>query len=203
MRKISALFIITMLVVLLFAVGCAKEEKPTRTLVSRSTDAKPAAEEPMATVAETEKPAVVKTAPSKSSLASGARADCEQLSNSEISGVFAGSWTKSSDCPKRPAMPSGVDVCMCTYEGPGQLYVNVETQLYADEAEAIRVFKMYCADEENEVGDMSCRRVRSSSLTPNFVYFLSGNTFVKVSCLGGSCPLDAVAELAKQVEAEI
>ncbi len=216
MRKLGALFIISMLVLLLFAIGCAEEvEQPTRKLVSRPADATPmvtdsttrpattaAADEPMATVEENENPVVTQT-PSVSALASGERVECEQLSTTELGNVFTGSWTKTSDCPKRPAMPSGVDVCMCTYDGPGHIYVNVETQLYDDEAEAIRVFKMYCADEMDEVGDMSCRRVRSSSLTPNYVYFLSGNTFAKISCLGASCPLDAIAELAKQVEAEI
>jgi hypothetical protein len=44
---------------------------------------------------------------------------------------------------------------------------------------------------------------RTDSLRPNFVYFLKGNYFVKVSCLGGSCPLDSVAELAGKVDAKI
>jgi hypothetical protein len=102
-------------------------------------------------------------------------------------------------------MPKGVDVCICSYDGPKQIYVNVETQLYDDAAEALRVYNMYCkgAEEQNEVGDKSCRQTRSSTTTPNYVYFLKGNYFVKLSCLGGSCPLDAVADLAKKVAAEI
>ena len=102
-------------------------------------------------------------------------------------------------------MPTGVNVCTCSYDGPKQLYVNVETQLYDDPKEAERVYNMYCSGtaEESEVGTYSCRMLRTSSVGPNFVYFLRGNYFVKVSCLGGTCPMDAVAELAKKVNSKI
>ena len=206
MRKLTFLFMILMLVLVVFAAGCACEkEGDGRKLSSRPVTAEQrgeqSAEEEVEEAVEPEE--VEEEEPEPEPVAG--QAFCEQLSSSEIGGILGGSWSKLDDCPQRPAMPAGVDVCICSYDGPKQLYVNVETQLYDDEAEAERVFNMYCDDTaaEPEAGDKSCRREKTSTTTPNYVYFLKGNYFVKVSCLGGTCPLDAVAELAKQVDAEI
>lgn len=209
MRISAVLCVVLLLAVSVLAFGCAEEE-PSRKLVSRpsQTSATPLGGSPAdgpsggQDVEETPEPV---DEPVYEPEPVAGEAFCEQLSVSEIGNVFAGSWSKTGDCPVRPAMPAGVDVCQCSYDGPGQLYVNVETQLYSDAEEAERVYNMYCSgtEEEDEVGDASCRAFRSTSTRPNFVYFLQGNHFVKVSCLGGPCPLDAVAELAKQVGAEI
>jgi hypothetical protein len=203
MRKTVALFIVLLLVLLVFAVGCAKDES-SRKLASRPVKAQPTGEpaeaesEPEEVAAE--EPAVEETR----SVVQAGQADCEQLSSSEISSVLGGDWSKTGDCPQRPAMPKGVDVCQCSYDGPKQIYVNVETQLYDDSAEAERVYKMYCEGAEAAgVNENSCVSLRTTSTRPNYVYFLKDIYFVKVSCLGGSCPVAAVEELAKQVEAEI
>ena len=203
MRKVIALFIISMIVLLVFAAGCAQKE-PDKKLASRPVAAKPAGGPATAPVDDGEDVVVEQYEEEEATPVAG-KAFCEQLSGADIAAVFGGTWAKTSDCPQRPQMPKGVDVCRCDYDGPKQLYVNVEAQLYTDADEAERVYNMYCSGtaEESEVGTKSCRVTRTDSLRPNYVHFLDGNYFVKVSCLGGSCPLDSVAELAKNVDAEI
>jgi hypothetical protein len=207
MRKLTALFIISILVLLVFSMGCGKEENGKKTVSSRPVTAKPAgtstATEPATTVVEESTTTETTTITTKTP--SGSTAECELLSNTDLATVFGGTWVKTSDCPQRPAMPKGVDVCRCDYDGPKQVYVNVEVQLYDDSTEAERVYNMYCKGtaEESEVGTYSCRVARTDSLRPNFVYFLDGSYFVKVACLGGTCPLNSVAEIAKKVEAQI
>lgn len=205
MRRIGVLFIIAILVLLALSIGCSKQDDSKKTVASRPVTAEPKGTE-AATVTEEDtaaEAAPVTTAPAKKVTTPAGTANCEQLSTDDIAAVLGGTWAKTSDCPQRPAMPKGVDVCRCDYDGPKQIYVNVEAQLYSDTSEALRVFNMYCKSDEAELGDKSCRQLRSDSLRPNYVYFLKGNYFMKVSCLGGSCPLDAVAELAKKVEANI
>jgi hypothetical protein len=204
MKKLTILFMVLMLVLVVFATGCACEKEDNgKKLSSRPVTADQRGEQPAEEPEETTEPEEVEEEPQPEPVAG--EAFCEQLSNSEIGNILGGTWSKLGDCPQRPAMPAGVDVCICSYDGPRQLYVNVETQLYDDADEAERVYNMYCEStaEESEVGTYSCRRERSSTTTPNYVYFLKGNYFVKVSCLGGTCSLNSVAELAKQVDAEI
>lgn len=211
MRKSAVLSIILLLVLAIFIAGCAGEEKGGKKLVSsRPIQAEQRGGPSAGTPVAVEQPvvtegSVTQEAEESTPVPVAGKAFCEQLSTSEIGSVFTGTWSKISGCPVHPAMPKGVDVCQCSYDGPGQLYVDVETQLYTKTEEAERVYNMYCSGtaEENEVGDASCRVQKLTSTRPNFVYFLKGNYFVKVSCLGGPCPLDAVAELAKQVDAEI
>lgn len=205
MRKLTVLFMVLMLVLVVFAAGCACEkEDDGKKLSSKPISAEQRGEQPSEEhVEEVTEPEEVEEEPEPEPVEG--QAFCEQLSGSEIGNILGGTWSKLDDCPQKPAMPKGVDVCICSYDGPKQVYVNVETQLYDDPNEAERVFNMYCDNtaEEPEAGTNSCRRERSSTTTPNYVYFLKGNYFVKVSCLGGTCPLSAVAELAKQVDAEI
>ncbi len=207
MRKLACLFMILVLVLLVFGIGCSKEESGKKTVSSRPVTAveKGAAQESAPVDAAVEQEEMEPIVEEKRSVVSAGQADCEQLSSVAIGEVLGGTWSKTTDCPRRDPMPAGVTVCRCDYDGPKQIYVNVETQLYGDADEAERVYNMYCQGtaEESEVGTYSCRVARSDPLRPNFVYFLKGNYFVKVSCLGGSCPMDAVAELAKKVDAEI
>ena len=206
MRKMSVLFMMVLLVLAVFAAGCACEKEPDRKLASRPVRAEALGDEPTVDIDDEEPEAEPEPEPEEDGPEPVAgEAFCEQLSVSEIGNVLGGTWSKTSDCPKHPAMPVGVDVCQCSYDGPRQLYVDIETQLYDDANEAERVYNMYCKGtaEESEVGTYSCRVERTTSTRPNYVYFLKENYFVKVACLGGSCPLDAVAELAKQVDAEI
>ncbi len=220
MRRLTVLFIITILVLLAFSMGCSKEEDGKKIVSSRPVNAEARGTTAnTATVSDSDtttddtttdtsaeaKTTSTATTTTKTTSSSGGTVDCEQLTTTDIAGVLGGTWAKISDCPQRPMMPKGVDVCRCDYDGPKQIYVNVETQLYDDSNEAERVYNMYCKGtaEESEVGTYSCRVARTDSLRPNFVYFLDGNYFVKVSCLGGSCPLDAVATLAKKVDAKI
>ena len=206
MRKLVCLFMILVLVLLVFAIGCSKDENGKKTVSSRPVNAVEKGAQDSAPVEQdmvSDEPAA--PVEERRSTPSAGQTDCEQLSNTDISEVLGGTWAKTSDCPQRPMMPKGVDVCRCDYDGPKQIYVNVETQLYDDANEAERVYNMYCQGtaEESEVGTYSCRVARSDPLRPNFVYFLDGNHFVKVSCLGGTCPMDAVVELAKKVDAQI
>ncbi len=127
---------------------------------------------------------------------------CDMLSVAEVGAALGGSFIRESDCPNFPTMPKGVKVCMCSYNYRS-VYANVETQKYDDPTEAARVYNMYCDTDDGSVGDKSCTETRSQETRPNFVYFLKGDSFVKVSCLGGSCPLSAVGELAKKIEAKI
>ena len=208
MRKLVCLFMILVLVLLVFAIGCSKEENGKKTVSSRPVNAVEKGSTQQTAPVDNEVELEVDTEPvveEQRSTPSAGQTDCEQLSNTDIGEVLGGTWSKTSDCPQRPMMPKGVDVCRCDYDGPKQIYVNVETQLYDDANEAERVYNMYCQGtaEESEVGTYSCRVARSDPLRPNFVYFLDGNQFVKVSCLGGTCPMDAVVELAKKVDAEI
>ncbi|MBW2965028.1 hypothetical protein KY363_06230 [Candidatus Woesearchaeota archaeon] len=206
MRRIGVLCIIAILVLLAFSIGCSKEDDSRKTVASRPVTAEPKGEVTTAPASEasasTETETVTTTTTTKVTTPAGT-ANCEQLSTDAVAAVLGGTWAKTSDCPQRPAMPKGVDVCRCDYDGPKQVYVNVETQLYTDSSEALRVFNMYCKSDEGIVGEKSCKQQRTDSLRPNYVFFLKGNYFVKVSCLGGTCPLDAVASLAKGVESEM
>jgi hypothetical protein len=206
MRKLIALFIVAILVLLIFAAGCAKEDTGKK-LVSRPVQAKPigAPSAPPVDEPEAETDVYVEPEVEEEVVPQAGLAFCEQLSGADIAEVFGGTWSKTADCPQRPQMPAGVDVCRCDYDGPKQIYVSVEAQLYDSADEAERVYNMYCQGtaEESEVGTYSCREERTDPLRPNYVHFLKGNNFVKVSCLGGSCPLNSVAELAKKVDAEI
>jgi len=205
MKKV--VFAILIIVLLAFSFGCAKQQDGKKLVSSRPVNAvekgapsAPADYEPEEEMEYDEVPAE-----EPEPVPTSGQAFCEQLSESEVGSVMGGTWAKVDDCPQRPAMPSGVTVCRCDYDGPRQVYVNVETQLYDDLDEAEKVYNMYCqgTSEESEVGTYSCRVAKSDPLRPNYVYFLRDNYFVKVSCLGGSCPMDAVAELAKQVDAEL
>ena len=207
MRKLLCVLIL-ILAVLLVLGGCSKEE-PTKKVVAKpvtktaagTPETSAPAKEPIGEEEET----VIEQANEAASTPQAGIAYCEQLSSEDVAGIIGGSWAKTTDCPKHPMMPHGVTVCMCSYDGPKQIYVNVETQLYDEASDALRVYNMYCkgAVEQNEVGDKSCRFNRTSTLTPNFVYFMKGSYFVKVSCLGGSCPLNSVAQLAQGVAAKI
>ncbi|MBW2972753.1 hypothetical protein KY359_07000 [Candidatus Woesearchaeota archaeon] len=202
MRKILALFIVLVAVLLVFSIGCSKDDS-RKTVSSRPVAAQPVGE-PSAP-AEAPETLVEPMPAEEEPVPQEGLAFCEQLSGTDVAAVMGGTWSKVGDCPRRDPMPAGVSVCRCDYDGPKQMYVNVETHLYDDTNEAERVYNMYCKGtaEESEVGTYSCRVPRSNELRPNYVYFLKGNYFVKVSCLGGSCPLDAVAELAKKVDAEV
>jgi|GEM_PF-2676762 len=211
MKKL--LFVLLVVSILMFSIGCSNEEQGKK-LSSRPVQAKPvesssepASEAPVAPVVSA--PVTTESTPvapveTKSVVAAG-QADCEVLSSTDIAAVFGGTWTKTADCPQRPAMPKGVNVCLCSFDGPKQVYVNVEAQLYGDANEASRVFDMYCkgATPTADGGDKSCRREKSSVNAPAFVYFLKGNEFVKISCLGGSCPLDAIAAVSKSFAEKI
>ncbi len=204
MRKFMVLFMVLVIALMAFSFGCSKEDGGKKMVSSRPVTAvEQGAQSAEQDVVETQEPEVVEDDPEPAPVSG--QAFCEQLSGSDISGVLGGDWSKVDDCPQRPQMPAGVDVCRCDYDGPRQVYVNVETQLYDDPNEAERVYNMYCTGtaEESEVGTYSCRVPRSDELRPNYVYFLKGSHFVKVSCLGGSCPMDAIVELARKVEAEI
>jgi len=206
MRKLTLFFMLFMMVILVFAAGCGKDESEKK-LTSRPVAAKPVGGEPSAPA---EAPAEVPETPSETpvetkSVVPAGSADCEQLSSVELGEVVGGVWAKTPDCPQRPMMPKGVSVCRCDYDGPKQIYINVETQLYGDNAEANRVYDMYCkgAPVANVTADNSCSALRTSDLRPNFVYFLKGNYFVKVSCLGGSCPIAMVTAVAQKVADKI
>jgi hypothetical protein len=211
MRKVIAVFSVIMIVLLAASFGCGGKEETKKTVTSRPVTVKsdaPVASAPEPVSAAPEQEATTTIAEEETAEApsfSSGGSDCEVLGSDDISVVFAGTWEKTSDCPQKPAMPKGVSVCICSYDGPKQLYVNVETQKYTDAAEALRVYNMYCkgTKEENEVGEKSCRQLKSSANAPSFVYFLKGSEFVKVSCLGGTCPLDGIASIAKAVEAKI
>ncbi|MBU2562003.1 MAG: hypothetical protein KKD17_06940 [Nanoarchaeota archaeon] len=202
MRKLFALFGVLVIVLLVFSVGCSKEDKG-KEVTSRPVTAQPVGEPAEAEAPAAEAPAEAPAAPR--TIPAAGQADCEQLSTDDVAAVFGGAWSKTTDCPQRPQMPKGVDVCRCDYDGPKQIYVNVETQLYTDSAEAERVYSMYCAAgaESAGVGTKSCTATRMSSTRPNYVYFLKGDYFVKVSCLGGTCPLGMIVDLAKKIDSSI
>jgi hypothetical protein len=210
MRKILVVLSVLLMVMLVLAVGCSKES--SKKVVSKPVAAKPVGEpqaaapttEPAAQPEET--PAITEETSTETEVVTPAgTANCESLLGTDINALFGGTWSKAKDCPQRPAMPKGVNVCLCAYEGPRHMYVNVETQLYGAASDALRVYNMYCkgATEQNEVGEKSCRFNRTSTLTPNFVYFLKGKYFAKISCLGSTCPLDGVAMLAQKVGEKI
>ena len=204
MRKLLVFVSVIFVMFSLLLAGCSKGSD--KELVSRPVVAKDISDGSSPADADIEmgtdivEPAPVVTAPSANVYGS---AKCNQLSASDLSGLMGGAWQETDDCPSYHMMPKGVSVCQCSFDGPKYLYVNLETQLYDDSADALRVFRMYCDTDEAEVGDKSCREKATISSRPNFVYFLKGNYFVKVSCLGGTCPLDAVAAVAKIVDAKI
>ncbi len=205
MRKLLfALFIVS---ILLFSVGCSKEDS-TKKLSSRPVQAKPIGEQETVSAPaqpSAEAPVEVAATPEVRAQAPAGRADCEMLLTVDMTEILGGVWAKTNDCPQRPAMPKGVDVCQCSYDGPKQVYVNVETQLYTAKTEANRVYDMYCkgATEDTTLGEKSCKRAKTSALTPNYIYFLKGNYFVKLSCLGGSCPEEGMTALAQKVAVSI
>jgi len=182
--------LLTVLLLLLVIIGCAQEE---RKIVSRPMKALPNTVGDNIDSEMTTEPVV------DNPVDPGELADCQQLSTSDISDIFGGSWVITDDCPQRPAMPAGVDVCQCSYDGPKQLYVNVETQIYDAHEEAVRVFNMYC----EESADKSCFRLSDSSVGLSYTYFLKDNYFVKLSCLGGSCGEDKLGELADTIMPKI
>jgi hypothetical protein len=203
MRKLTLFFMLFMMVILVFAAGCGKEESGKK-LTSRPVAAQPVGAEPSAP-AEVPSETPSETPVETKTIVPAGSADCEQLSSVELGEVVGGVWAKTPDCPQRPMMPKGVSVCRCDYDGPKQLYYNVEAQLYGDIAEANRVYDMYCkgAAVANVTVDKSCSALRTSDLRPNFVYFLKGNYFIKVSCLGGKCPIPAVEAVAQKVADKI
>lgn len=224
MKKFSAILSTIMILVLISAllIGCSSE--PERKLVSRPVQAKNLDsgsshasasssasqrndDSASASSSEIEEPdvtpveePVVNDRPSTSG-----SAQCEQLSLSDLTNTFGGTWSKTSDCPQRPAMPSGVSVCQCSYQGPKTQYVNVEVQKYDSSSEAMRVYNMYCSSESETagVGSNSCILERTSSMSPNFVFFNKGNYFVKVSCLGGTCPFSGISSAATTINSQI
>jgi len=207
MRKLFLYIAVFLLAFMILASGCSKETTGKK-VVSKPVTAKPVGEVPTPTTEEpaaTTEPIETPVVEEKPVVTPAGVANCEELTGTDLTNVFGGTWAKVSDCPQRPAMPKGVNVCQCAYEGPKHSYVNVETQLYGVAADALRVYNMYCkgAVEQNEVGEKSCRFNRTSTLTPSFVYFLQGQYFAKISCLGGKCPLDAIAYLAQNVSSKI
>lgn len=216
MKKLVSVVIILLIVSFAFSIGCVEKDNSRKLVSSRPVTARPISgnavvQQPAEPASELDEESTEDSSAAETTTRVGrtrstppaGSADCEQLSAAVIGEILGGVWQETSDCPQRPVMPAGVDVCQCSYDGPKQVYVNVETQLYKDSAEADRVFNMYCDEDTAEVGDKSCRELKSSATRPNFVYFLKGNYFVKVSCLGGSCPIDAVAELAKNIDSQI
>jgi hypothetical protein len=209
MRKLFALFGVLMILSLLLLTGCGKSSDK-KVVTSRPVQAKQvggespvttAPAEPLSESAVAEPSAPVEE--SRSVVPAGS-ADCEQVSSVEIGELMGGTWSKVADCPQRPTMPKGVSVCRCDYDGPKQVYVNVETQLYSDVTEASKVYDMYCKGATAvTVGEKGCSMLKTSDTRPNYVYFLKGSYFVKVSCLGGSCPIAAVTEVAKKVDAKV
>jgi hypothetical protein len=207
MRKLFAVLGVLMVIALLLLAGCGKSSDK-KVVTSRPVQAKQlGGEAPVETAPqEPSAPSEGPSAPVEEthSVVPAGSADCEQLSSVEIGEVMGGTWSKTTDCPIRPAMPKGVSVCRCDYDGPKQVYVNVETQLYSDTAEALRVYDMYCKGATAAtVGEKGCSMLKTSDTRPNYVYFLKGSYFVKVSCLGGTCPIAIVTELAKKVEEKI
>ncbi|MBW2967798.1 hypothetical protein KY362_04895 [Candidatus Woesearchaeota archaeon] len=217
MRKLILKSVVVFIVLLLAAAliaGCAKEESgkklASRPVPARQTgvQAPPQTEvvyessEAAASAEEVESPA----APSRPAYTPKAgEAECEQLSLTDLATVMGGSWAKTAECPEHHAMPGGVTVCLCAYDGPKNVYVNVEVQKYDSDAEAQKVFSMYC-DESSEsagVGTDSCVREKMSTTSPNYVYVYTPGYFLKVSCLGGSCPFSQLSELAGIVEAGV
>jgi hypothetical protein len=209
MRKLFALFGVLMIIALLVLAGCDKSSEK-KVVSSRPVQAQQVGgEAPVATAPSAPEPSAPSEEPSapvdeaKSVVPAGA-ADCEQLNSVEIGELMGGTWSKTTDCPQRPMMPKGVSVCRCDYDGPKQVYVNVETQLYSENSEALKVYDMYCKGADAAVvGEKGCSMLKTSDTRPNYVYFLKGNYFVKVSCLGGACPIASVTELAKKVDEKI
>jgi hypothetical protein len=215
MRKFTMICFLLLIVSLFVLAGCGDDSG--RKLVS-----KPVVATPVQTAQQSAVPTVPASEPAADSAAAdtgsasvpveeeivvasapAGKASCNQLTTTDLTAFSGGTWTPTSDCPKYPMMPKGVSVCQCSFDGPKQLYVNLETQLYDSGAEALRVFNMYCSATDGKVGDKSCTLKATSANTPNFVYFLKGNYFVKVSCLGGSCPLESIGTLATKVDAKI
>jgi hypothetical protein len=211
MRKFVIVCILLLVLSLSIIAGCGGSDRKlvSKPVVARPVQtepvdsgvqtvaSEPAAAEPEVVTAVEETPAVdVPSAPA-------GKASCNQLTADDLVSFYTGTWAKTSDCPKYPMMPKGVSVCQCSFDGPKQLYVNLETQLYDSATECQRVFKMYCSANDGLVGDQSCTQKAANPLSPNFVFFMKGNYFVKVSCLGGTCPLEAVGALATKVDAKI
>lgn len=211
MRKLFAVLSVLMILSLLLLAGCGKSSDK-KVVTSRPVQAKQVGGDAPVTTAPAETPsdsagAVAEpSAPVEetSSVVPVGSADCEQLSSVEVGELMGGTWSKVADCPQRPMMSKGVSVCRCDYDGPKQIYVNVETQLYSQVSEASKVYDMYCKGATAvTVGEKGCSMLKTSDTRPNYVYFIKGNYFVKVSCLGGSCPITAVTELAKKVESKV
>jgi len=209
MRKLFALLSVLMIISLLVLAGCGKSSDK-KVVTSRPVQAKqvggdvPVTTAPAETLSESAVAEPSAPVEETRSVVPAGSADCEQISSVELGELMGGTWSKVTDCPQRPAMPPGVSVCRCDYDGPKQVYVNVETQLYSEVSEASKVYDMYCEGATAAtVGEKGCSMLKTSDTRPNYVYFLKGNYFVKVSCLGGSCPIAAVTEIAKKVESKV
>lgn len=207
MRKYVVLFIILLLSAALIA-GCAKEDSGKK-LASRPVTAKQSGAPPVEVVSapevqETESQPTI-PAPKPSTASKPGAPGCQQVTVADLATIMGGTWAKTSDCPDYPALPGGVSVCQCSYDGPKQVYVNVEVQKYDSAAEADRVYNMYCSEDSETagVGSKSCIREKSISTGPAYVFVAAPSHFIKVSCLGGSCPFGQMSELAKIVEAGI
>lgn len=214
MRKFAIICILLLVLSLFLLAGCGDSK---RKLVSRPVVAQPINQPSVPSGVQTvsgnepaSEPTTVASTPAADSAeeiyvppAAAGKASCNQLTTTDLTSFAGGTWSATSDCPKYPMMPKGVSVCQCSFDGPKQLYVNLETQLYDSATEALRVYNMYCSATDSKVGDKSCTLKAASSTSPNFVYFLKGNYFVKVSCLGGSCPLEAIGMLATKVDSKI
>ncbi|HII71324.1 TPA: hypothetical protein HA265_01055 [Candidatus Woesearchaeota archaeon] len=204
MKKIMVIILILTLVLGL-TIGCSKDDSKKKLVSSRPvkddpsvqiTQGAPAESEPEPAPSAPEPAAVAPKPPVTEVESSPAGAgDCDKLSGAQVGSALGGSWIKANDCPKYPKMPKGVTVCGCSYQWTTN-FVDIETQVYTEGSEG-RVFNMYCSSSTAEVGDKSCRW--KSPTDVQFVYFLKGKTFVKVSCRGKMCDMDKVATLAGTV----
>jgi len=205
------LIVITILLVLLFAIGCSS--KQDRTLVSRPITkekdqgytVEPAQEtvnetEPATKIPKTEpKTEPTYEPPTKSTTVETSGSDsCDVLTGSEVGAFMGGAYVKTDNCPVHPQMPKGVTVCQCGYDWKTN-FVDIEVQTYSDGSEG-RVFNMYCSSTNVDVGDKACKWTSPSDV--DYVYFLSGNKFVKVSCRG-ICDSTKMVNMAKSLESKI
>ncbi len=206
MKKIIVLIILAIMV---FTIGCSG--KQDRTLVSRPVTKdtteepmytiEPAKDEPTYVAPKVEKepePTYVAPSTTTSSSSSSGTNTCDVLSGTEVAGFLGGAYIKASNCPVNPMMPKGVTVCQCAYDWKTN-FVDVEVQTYTDGSQE-RVFNMYCSSTNVAVGDKACTWTSPSDV--EFVYFLSGDKFVKVSCRG-ICDSNKLVNMAKSLESKI
>ncbi len=127
---------------------------------------------------------------------------CEIVSSSYLKKTFEGVWRRSDDCPFNPLVVDGVDICQCSSNSDGRTYVDIETQQYEESKDAWKVYAMYCSQSNQEAGDASCRFDERTS-GREFLYFIKGTYFVKVSCLGIKCDSAGLAKVARKIAVEI